>query len=136
MMSKTEAGTKTQGATRAGGDGRLVFAMAELDELRIGVDYSSTRGFVVEGDRMMVGLMRIPAGTGAERHSHPNEQWIYVLEGVFHAVVGDEVVRVPAGSVLYIPSGIVHEGRAGSERDLVFFTVKDTSHSLHGIKAS
>ncbi len=29
---------------------------------------------------MIVGLMRMKAGTGAEPHSHPNEQWIYVLE--------------------------------------------------------
>ena len=30
---------------------------------------------------MIVALMRMPAGTGAEAHSHPNEQWIYVLQG-------------------------------------------------------
>jgi len=28
------------------------------------------------------------AGTGAEAHSHPNEQWIYILEGTFAASVG------------------------------------------------
>lgn len=133
-MPDPNSETKTRGATKAG-NGRLVFPMAEMDELRIGADYSTTRGSVVEGDRMMVGLMRIPAGTGAERHSHPNEQWIYVLEGIFHAIVDGVAVDVPAGSVLYIPSGLMHEGKAGAERDLVFFTVKDTTHSLHGIKA-
>src|SRR6266545_2258566 len=30
-------------------------------------------------------LVRMPAGTGAEPHSHPNEQWIYILEGTFRA---------------------------------------------------
>jgi hypothetical protein len=30
----------------------------------------------------------------------------------------------------------VHAGRATAESDVVFFTVKDASHSLHGIKAT
>jgi hypothetical protein len=30
----------------------------------------------------------------------------------------------------------VHAGKATAEGDVVFFTVKDASHSLHGIKAS
>jgi hypothetical protein len=29
----------------------------------------------------------------------------------------------------------VHSGKATADRDVVFFTVKDASHSLHGIKA-
>ena len=45
--------------------------------------------YVREGDRMIVGLMRMPAGTGAEPHSHPNEQWIYILEGTFRARIGE-----------------------------------------------
>jgi len=30
----------------------------------------------------------------------------------------------------------VHDGKAGTGADVVFFTVKDASHSLHGIKAA
>ena len=40
------------------------------------------------------------------------------------------------GSVLYIPSNVVHSGKATSDGDVVFFTVKDASHSLHGMKAA
>ena len=51
---------------------------------------------------MIVGLMRMKAGTGAEPHSHPNEQWIYVLEGTFHANINRERDRREAGlSSLY-----------------------------------
>ena len=79
--------------------------------------------------------MRMPAGTGAEPHSHPNEQWIYILEGTFRATIGGQQVEATPGSVLYIPSNTVHAGKATPEADVVFFTVKDASHSLHGIKA-
>jgi quercetin dioxygenase-like cupin family protein len=38
--------------------------------------------------------------------------------------------------VLYIPANTVHEGKATPEGDVLFFTVKDASHSLHGVKAA
>jgi quercetin dioxygenase-like cupin family protein len=85
---------------------------------------------------MIVGLMRMPAGTGAEPHSHPNEQWIYILEGTFLATIGGKEIAATPGSVVYVPADVVHSGRAGTDRDVVFFTVKDASHGLHGIKAA
>src|SRR5215470_943991 len=71
---------RTPGATRAG-PGEYAFDLAKVNKIKGGPDYSSVEGGCVEGDRMIVALMRMPAGTGAEPHSHPNEQWIYVLEG-------------------------------------------------------
>ena len=85
---------------------------------------------------MIVGLMRMAAGTGAEPHSHPNEQWIYILEGTFQAKIGDKQLEAKPGSVLYVPANIVHSGKATQEEDVVFFTCKDASHSLHGTKAA
>jgi quercetin dioxygenase-like cupin family protein len=124
---------RTPGATRAT-SGEHVFELAKLNHIMGGPAYSTANGTCVEGDRMMVALMRMPAGTGAEAHSHPNEQWIYILEGTFAAKIEGKDVTAPAGSVLYIPSNAVHSGKATPERDVVFFTVKDTSHSLHGNK--
>lgn len=124
---------RTPGAARAG-NGEHVFELAKLGTMMGGPDYSTAAGTCVEGDRMMVALMRMPAGTGAEAHSHPNEQWIYILEGTFAANVGGKDVSAKAGSVLYIPSNVIHSGKATAEADVVFFTVKDTSHSLHGNK--
>jgi quercetin dioxygenase-like cupin family protein len=85
---------------------------------------------------MIVGLMRMKAGTGAEPHSHPNEQWIYVVEGTFKAVVGGKSIEAKPGAVVYIPADTIHNGKASADGDVVFFTVKDSSHGLHGIKAS
>jgi quercetin dioxygenase-like cupin family protein len=37
--------------------------------------------------------------------------------------------------VVYVPANAVHSGKATPDADVVFFTCKDASHSLHGIKA-
>ena len=126
---------RTPGAKRAG-DGEYVFDLAKVNHILGGPDYSTANGACVEGDRMIVGLMRMPAGTGAEPHSHPNEQWIYILEGTFRAKIGDKEIEAKPGSVVYVPSNVVHSGKATPDADVVFFTVKDASHSLHGIKAA
>src|SRR5215468_3337796 len=125
-MPSQPAQARTPGAKRAG-PGEYLFDLASINHIKGGPDYSSVEGGVVEGDRMIVALMRMPAGTGAVAHSHPNEQWIYILEGTF---------RAKPGSVVYVPSNVVHSAQATPDADVVFFTVKDASHSLHGTKAT
>jgi quercetin dioxygenase-like cupin family protein len=131
----TQPAARTPGATRAG-PGEYVFDLGTVQKIMAGPNYSTAHGPCVEGDRIIVGLMRMKAGTGAELHSHPNEQWIYVLEGTFHAVIDGKEIDVKPGSVLYIPANTMHAGRATPDGDVVFFTCKDGSHSLHGIKAA
>jgi quercetin dioxygenase-like cupin family protein len=118
------------------GPGQYVFDLGTVNHILGGPAYSTANGARVEGDRMIVGLMRMPAGTGAEPHSHPNEQWIYILEGTFKGDVAGTPFEAGPGTVLYIPSNAVHSGKATSDGDVAFFTVKDASHSLHGIKAA
>ena len=134
-MATQAAVARTPGAKRAG-RGEHVFDLASVNHIKGGPDYSSVEGAVVEGDRMIVALMRMPAGTGAEAHSHPNEQWIYILEGTFNAHIDGKELVAKAGSVVYVPANAVHGGKATPDRDVVFFTCKDASHSLHGIKAA
>jgi quercetin dioxygenase-like cupin family protein len=124
---------RTPGATRAA-PGEHVFEMAKVNHMLGGPDYSTVHGSCVEGDRMIVALMRMPAGTGADPHSHPNEQWIYVLEGTMKGYIGSVEIEAQAGSVIYVPSNEVHSIKATAEKDVMFFTVKDASHSLHGFK--
>ncbi|HEX4408833.1 MAG TPA: cupin domain-containing protein [Xanthobacteraceae bacterium] len=134
MADAAPVSARTPGATRAG-SGEYLFNLANVNHVLGGPDYSTANGACVEGDRMIVGLMRMPAGTGAAPHSHPNEQWIYILEGTFHATVGDKTIEAKPGSVVYVPADVVHSAKADEAADVVFFTVKDASHSLHGIKA-
>ncbi len=133
-MTTTEAKARTPGAVRAAA-GQYLFEMTKGDKMLGGPDYSTAEGTCVEGDRMIVALMRMEAGTGAEAHSHPNEQWIYILQGTFKAKIGDQEIEATPGSVVYVPSNTIHSGGATADADVVFFTVKDASHSLHGFKA-
>ncbi len=134
-MTETNPAARTPGAKRAG-PGEYLFDLAKVNHILGGPDYSTANGACVEGDRMIVGLMRMPAGTGAEPHSHPNEQWIFILEGTFHATIGGKQIEARPGSVLYVPADVMHSGKASAAGDVVFFTAKDASHSLHGIKAA
>jgi quercetin dioxygenase-like cupin family protein len=126
---------RTPGAKRAT-EGEYVFDLGTVNHILGGPTYSTANGACVEGDRMIVGLMRMPAGTGADAHSHPNEQWIYVLQGTFRADIGGKKFDAKPGSVIYIPANTVHAGKATEDGDVVFFTCKDASHGLHGVKAA
>ncbi len=126
-----EQATKTEGAIRAG-DGVFTFDLARLATIDAGPGYSTAHGPVVEGERMQVGLMRMPKGTGSRPHSHPNEQWIYVLQGTVEGEVGGVSSRATPGSVIYVPANVVHWARATPDQDVIFFTVKDMSHGIVG----
>ena len=125
---------RTPGAKRAGA-GEYFFELARIDPIMGGPEYSSVYGACVEGDRIMVALMRMPAGTGSEPHSHPNEQWVYVLEGTMESMVDGRHNLAKPGSLVYIPANTIHFAKATPESDVMFFTAKDTSYGLHGIKA-
>jgi quercetin dioxygenase-like cupin family protein len=132
-MSRGSNETFTPGAKRASA-GEHVFNMTKVNHLQGGPDYSSANGAVVEGDKMIVGLMRMAKGTGAEPHHHPNEQWIYLIEGEATFTIDGKPCPAKAGDVVYIPSNAVHAAKVTSDKDAVFFTCKDASHSLQGIK--
>ncbi len=123
--------TQTQGAIK-GGDGRYAFELARLQSLDAGPGYSTAHGPVVEGERIQVGLMRMPRGTGGRPHSHPNEQWVYVIEGTLEAEVEGVKAMVGPGSLLYIPANAVHWALATAERDVLFLTAKDMTHGIVG----
>jgi quercetin dioxygenase-like cupin family protein len=114
------------------GKGKYLFEMAGLKSVEAGPDYSTAHGSLVEGARSMMGLMRMPKGTGAAAHNHPNEQWVYIIEGeLAFEVDGTKGVARP-GSLLYFPPDAVHATQASPERDVVFLTGKDLSHGLWG----
>jgi quercetin dioxygenase-like cupin family protein len=122
---------KTEGAIRAG-SGRYTFELGTLNTIDAGPGYSTAHGPVVEGDRMQIGLMRMSKGTGSRPHSHPNEQWIYVMQGTLESEVAGVKSRGGVGSLIYIPANAVHSAVATPDSDVVFLTAKDMSHGIAG----
>jgi quercetin dioxygenase-like cupin family protein len=98
-----------------------------------GPGYSSAYGPVVQGEKMQCGLITMKRGTGARPHSHPNEQWSYILKGTLRVTVAGQPERLCGpGTLLYNPANVVHCGVATVDEDVVFFTVKDMSHGIIG----
>ncbi len=136
MTAKKRASAgKTPAAQPVGikaGHGRHIFELATLNKVEAGPGYSTAAGALVEGERMMIGLMRMPCGTGALAHSHPNEQWAYVLEGTLKVDIDGRKWDAKAGSLVFIPANAVHALVASTDGDAVFLTAKDTSHGIAG----
>jgi quercetin dioxygenase-like cupin family protein len=122
---------KTEGAIKAG-NGRYCFDLATLQTLDAGPGYSTSHGPVVEGERIQIGLMRMPRGTGGRLHSHPNEQWIYVMQGTLQCEVDGVESRASVGNLVYIPANVEHWALATPEQDVLFLTAKDMSHGIIG----
>lgn len=116
------------------GHGKYYFELAKLDRIDAGPSYSTAAGSLVEGERMQCALMHMPKGTGARPHSHPNEQWIYVVQGALDCEIEGVKSIAPAGTLIYIPANAVHTSAAVPDKgDVVFFTCKDMSHGIGGI---
>ena len=82
--------TKTEGATKAG-SGKYCFPMKELNVVPAGTGYSTSKGGVIEGERMLVGYINKAKGTGSRPHSHPNEQFNYILQGTLDVEIDGQV---------------------------------------------
>ena len=126
--------TKNRGAMKAG-NGKYGFMIAELDAIEAGTGYSTSRGGVLEGERMQVGLIHKARGTGSRAHSHPNEQFNYVLQGTLKVEMDGQEFLAPAGTVVYVPANMVHSMVATQEEDVIFYVVKDLAHGIVGIPA-
>ena len=69
-------------------------------------------GLGIPGREVVQALVELDPGVSFPRHSHPGEEIIYVLEGSWEYVVGDQPpVTLEAGDVLFIPAGTVHAAR-------------------------
>lgn len=93
---------------------------------------SSTVGAVLSGTHIIVTLGRQARGTGAKAHTHPNEQFNYILEGTMMSDVEGDRVFASRGMILHTPGTVVHTGLACPDEDLVFLAIKDARHGIVG----
>jgi len=97
-----------------------------------GMGRSSTVGAVLSGKHIVCTLGRQARGTGAQPHSHPNEQFSYILHGTMMSdIEGDRVFARP-GTIVHVPGGAVHTGLACPDDDLVFLAIKDARAGIVG----
>lgn len=131
MATARKSVTKTEGAVK-GGDGRYHYPFKEVRKVPAGTGYSTAHGGVVEGERMLVGYIHKPRGTGSRMHTHPNEQFNYVVQGTLKGSVNGKRVVAPAGTLIYIPANAPHNLVSTPEEDVIFIAIKDLSHGIIG----
>lgn len=130
---KKAAKTKTEGAIRAG-NGKYHFRMDKLKKVPAGTGYSTSHGGVIEGERILVGYIHKPRGTGSRMHTHKNEQLNYVLRGTLVGSVNGKKVVAPAGTLIYIPANAPHNLIASpKDKDVIFLAIKDLSQGIIGM---
>src|SRR5258706_4680848 len=103
----TRKKTRTQGAVK-GGRGRYQFALSKVRDVPAGTGYSTSHGGVVEGERMLVGWIHKPRGTGSRMHTHKNEQFNYVVRGTLVGSVNGKKDVAPARTLIYITAHAPH----------------------------
>lgn len=90
--------------------GLVNFDPEDADNLVAG--YSTGRGQVLRSELMELTKISFEAGKGAQMHQHPEEQILYVLEGVFDVTLGDEVYAIGPGQASYHPANVPHRAVA------------------------
>ena len=124
--------TKTAGAIK-GGNGKYQFNLARVRKVPAGTGYSTSHGGVVEGDRMLVGYIHKPRGTGSRMHFHNNEQFNFVVQGTLKGSINGKKVVAPAGTLVYIPARAPHTLVSTPDEDVIFIAIKDLSQGIIGM---
>ncbi|WP_207417603.1 cupin domain-containing protein [Roseomonas haemaphysalidis] len=64
-------------------------------------------------------MVRIPAGTQGQRHSHPHEQFVQVISGAGTLWTDQGEQSFGPGSVFHFPAGVEHRAEFSAETVLV-----------------
>jgi mannose-6-phosphate isomerase-like protein (cupin superfamily) len=93
----------TSAIVRGPGEGRVIPGPEGLTVKAAGDETGGSIG-IVEATS--------PPGFGPPRHvHHANDELFYVLEGTFAFLLGEQVVQAGAGSLVFVPRGMVHAPR-------------------------
>jgi quercetin dioxygenase-like cupin family protein len=69
---------------------------------------------IFSGRNIMISLVEIAPHTTSTVHSHPEEQWGYLLQGECTRIQGGEEVAMKAGHFWYTPANTLHGIRTGA----------------------
>lgn len=66
----------------------------------------------VHSENMTLAYWDIEEGNALPKHAHPHEQVVNLIEGSFEVTVDGETIILDPGSVVIIPSNVMHSGKA------------------------
>jgi mannose-6-phosphate isomerase-like protein (cupin superfamily) len=84
-------------------------------------------------DRLETHITTINAGTAAHAaHRHPDEELVFVREGVIEATIDGVAHKAPAGSVIFFASNDLHGMRNAGDGQASYFVLRWTSPGKEG----
>lgn len=90
-------------------------------------------GFTATVDRLETHVTTIDAGKAAHAaHKHPDEELVYVREGVIEATINGQAKLAPAGSVIFYASNDLHGMRNAGDVPASYFVLRWTSPGKEG----
>jgi quercetin dioxygenase-like cupin family protein len=86
-------------------------------------------------DRLETHVTTIDAGKASHAaHKHPDEELVYVREGVIEATINGVAKLAPAGSVIFFASNDLHGMRNAGDQQASYFVLRWTSPGKEGPK--
>jgi quercetin dioxygenase-like cupin family protein len=86
-------------------------------------------------DRLETHVTTIDAGKASHAaHKHPDEELIFVREGVIEATINGVAHKAPAGSVIFYASNDLHGMRNAGDGQASYFVLRWTSPGKEGPK--
>ena len=83
---------------------------------------------------MLVGYIHKARGTGSRMHSHPNEQFNFVMQGTLMGEIDGIPFKAPKGTLIHVPADAPHQMVADPDDvDVIFLALKDLSHGIIGM---
>lgn len=92
-----------------------------------------THGAAITGEKMHFAMIEKTPNTGSTEIHHPNEQFIYVLQGTLKSKVGDQEKIIGPGTAVHVPPNVVHGNICISEETCLYITVKDKEWGLEAL---
>ena len=92
--------------------------------------HSSATGSLVTGETLHVAVLRYAHGSADKLHSHPNEQFTFVVEGTLKVEIDGEELSAGKHCVVHVPPGVPH--RIAADGDALVVTLQDTRHAFAG----
>ena len=90
-------------------------------------------GFTVTVDRLETHVTTVDVGKASHAaHRHPDEELVYVREGVIDATINGVPKLAPAGSVIFFASNDLHGMRNAGETRASYFVLRWTSPGKEG----
>ena len=87
---------------------RKTYISRPYDEIPISELVKGTFSHLVPTPNMTISFLTMTAGSIFELHSHPQEQFMIVLDGYCDEVIGNKLYRLEKGDVIHLPSNMPH----------------------------